>query len=275
MEHYRFDLLFDCCFHYVSSDLERRERAQTSFTLLTLRFTCRVGYGDLAPQSSAAKLFTCFFSLGGIAFLAAALAAIGSSLVETEIKAVRAARRVTQRNVLGGLKRLLLDRKERADSAANNVTAVVPFVKPPVRVMDHQPKPPPKMNLLEVVSRIVPRLGLLVALGLVFGQMEGWSVVDSIYYGLITAGTVGFGDKAPTRQCTRLLACVCIPVAVATGGEILGTIAAAFLKQRRAQLFDTLVNKDFSIDHIKEMGECRPELFQSRLLHISHLQVDL
>eukprot|EP00977_Amphora_coffeiformis_P009373 scaffold2155_cov162-Amphora_coffeaeformis.AAC.2 len=220
-----------------------------------------VGYGDLVPQNPAAKLFTCFFSLGGIAFLAAAMAAIGSSIVETEIKTVRAARRVTQRNVLGGLKRFLLDRKKETATAAANVTttAAVPFTPPPIRVVDHQAEPPPKISVFEVVSRVVPRLGLLVAMGLLLGRIEGWSVVDSVYFGLTTAGTVGFGDKAPTLQSTRLLASICIPISVAIGGEILGTIAAAFLKHRRAQLFNTLVKKDFSIDHIKEMGECRAE----------------
>lgn len=221
---------------------------------LTFESPGRVGYGDLLPQRPAAKLFTCFFSLGGIAFLAAALAAIGSSIVETEIKAVRAARRVTKRNVLGGLGRVLRPGKEVREPPAD-VTAVVPFTPPPIKVKDHQAKPPPRTNVLEVMTQIVPRLGFLAALGLLFGRIEGWSVVDSIYYGLITAGTVGFGDKAPTRQCTRLLASICIPIAVATGGEILGSIAAAFLKRRRAQLFDTLVNRDFSIDHIKEMDQ--------------------
>jgi len=216
----------------------------------------------LVPQNPAAKLFTCFFSLGGIAFLAAALAAIGSSIVKTEIKTVRAAKRMARRNVVSGLKRFLLDRKKEkvVKSVANDavITAVVPFTPPPIRVIDHQSPPPPKSSVIEVMARIVPRLGLLVAMGLLFGRIEGWSIVDSVYFGLTTAGTIGFGDKAPTLQSTRLLASLCIPISVAIGGEILGTIAAAFLKHRRAQLFDTLVKKDFSIEHIKEMGEYQP-----------------
>ena len=215
----------------------------------------------MVPQNPAAKLFTCFFSLGGIAFLAAALAAIGSSIVKTEIKTVRAAKRMTQRNVVSVLKRFLLDRKkEKVKSVADDdvITAVVPFTPPPIRVVDHQAQPPPKSSVLDVMARIVPCLGLLVAMGLLFGRIEGWSIVDSVYFGLTTAGTVGFGDRAPTLQSTRLLASLCIPISVAIGGEILGTIAAAFLKHRRAQLFDTLVKKDFSIEHIKEMGEYQP-----------------
>ena len=133
------------------------------------------------------------------------------------------------------------------------VTAVVPFRPPHKQVVDHQAKPPPKVQVSQVLVQIVPRLGFLLSLGLLVGRLEGWNMVDSIYYSISTASTVGFGDKAPTRQVSRFVASLCIPLAVATGGEILGTIAAAVWKQRRAALFESVAQKDFSMDHIKEM----------------------
>lgn len=51
-------------------------------------------------------------------------------------------------------------------------------------------------------------LGLIVALGLVVGTIEGWSVNDSIYFAFVSGLTIGYGDLAPTTLVTRALAIV-------------------------------------------------------------------
>lgn len=60
---------------------------------------------------------------------------------------------------------------------------------------------------LRVVSPILTMLlGLIVALGVVIGLREGWSVQDSIYFSFVTSLTIGYGDLAPTTLLTRTLA---------------------------------------------------------------------
>ena len=49
-------------------------------------------------------------------------------------------------------------------------------------------------------------LGLIVALGLVVGLLEGWSVQESIYFAFVSGLTIGYGDLAPTSLLTRTLA---------------------------------------------------------------------
>ncbi len=51
-------------------------------------------------------------------------------------------------------------------------------------------------------------LGLIVALGLVVGLLEGWSVAESIYFSFVTGLTIGYGDLAPKTLLTRTLAVV-------------------------------------------------------------------
>ena len=62
----------------------------------SLYFTCTcfstVGYGDLCPTTTASKLFTCVFGLGGIALLGGALATVGGSFVQAEINTAKKAR---------------------------------------------------------------------------------------------------------------------------------------------------------------------------------------
>ena len=51
-------------------------------------------------------------------------------------------------------------------------------------------------------------LGLIVALGLVVGLREGWSIQESIYFAFVTGLTIGYGDLAPKFLLTRVLAVV-------------------------------------------------------------------
>jgi hypothetical protein len=49
-------------------------------------------------------------------------------------------------------------------------------------------------------------LALIVALGLVVGLREGWSVQESIYFAFVSGLTIGYGDLAPKMLLTRALA---------------------------------------------------------------------
>jgi hypothetical protein len=60
---------------------------------------------------------------------------------------------------------------------------------------------------LKVVWPVLSGLiGTVIALGITIGILEGWPVFDSIYFSLITALTIGYGDFAPKLDITRLLA---------------------------------------------------------------------
>ena len=51
-------------------------------------------------------------------------------------------------------------------------------------------------------------LGLIIALGVVVGLIEGWSVYDSIYFAFVSGLTIGYGDLAPKSMLARALAIV-------------------------------------------------------------------
>ena len=76
---------------------------------------------------------------------------------------------------------------------------------------------------LRVVWPIVSvLLGLIVALGLVIGVMEGWSVHESIYFAFVSGLTIGYGDLAPKSLVTRVLAIV-----IGICGVLLTAVVAA------------------------------------------------
>jgi hypothetical protein len=65
-------------------------------------------------------------------------------------------------------------------------------------------------------------LGLMIALGLVIGLREGWSVQDSIYFAFVSGLTIGYGDLAPKILLTRVLA-----ILIGVCGVLLTALLAA------------------------------------------------
>ena len=49
-------------------------------------------------------------------------------------------------------------------------------------------------------------LAIELALGLLTGFLEGWSLADTVYFTFITALTIGYGDLVPRQNLTRALA---------------------------------------------------------------------
>ena len=45
---------------------------------------------------------------------------------------------------------------------------------------------------------------------LVYRWLEGWSVVDALYFSVVTLATVGFGDLHPTTEASKLFTVVYI-----------------------------------------------------------------
>jgi hypothetical protein len=65
-------------------------------------------------------------------------------------------------------------------------------------------------------------LGLMIALGLVIGLLEGWSVHESIYFAFVSGLTIGYGDLAPKSLLTRVLA-----ILIGVCGVVLTALLAA------------------------------------------------
>jgi hypothetical protein len=65
-------------------------------------------------------------------------------------------------------------------------------------------------------------LGLIIALGLAAGLIEGWSVQESIYFAFVSGLTIGYGDLAPKSLLARVLA-----IAIGVCGVLLTALVAA------------------------------------------------
>ena len=62
----------------------------------------------------------------------------------------------------------------------------------------------------------------IVALSLLVGRIEKWAHFDAIYWGFITALTVGYGDIKPTKKSSRIFS-----IFIAACGIIMSGILVA------------------------------------------------
>jgi len=65
-------------------------------------------------------------------------------------------------------------------------------------------------------------LGLIIALGVVVGLIEGWSLHESVYFAFVSGLTIGYGDLAPKSLLTRVLA-----ILIGVCGVLLTALVAA------------------------------------------------
>jgi hypothetical protein len=63
---------------------------------------------------------------------------------------------------------------------------------------------------------------LIVALGLVAGLVEGWSVHESVYFAFVSGLTIGYGDLAPKTLIGRALA-----IGIGVCGVLMTALVAA------------------------------------------------
>ena len=76
-------------------------------------------------------------------------------------------------------------------------------------------------------------LGLIIALGLVVGLLEGWSLHESIYFAFVSGLTIGYGDLAPKSLLTRALA-----ILIGVCGVLLTALVAAIAVKALAATSD-------------------------------------
>jgi Ion channel len=77
-------------------------------------------------------------------------------------------------------------------------------------------------------------LAIQVALGLLIGFLEGWSVGDAVYFTFVTGLTIGYGDIVPRQALARALA-----IGIGVSGLFLtGLIAGIAVYAMRTALSD-------------------------------------
>jgi hypothetical protein len=164
-----------------------------------------VGYGDLSPTNPASQLFTCVFGMIGIAFLGAAVAAVGGKVVQAEVAAAQTAAQVSRRRLLH-----LFDtvdgrafRKDRVKNTDSSNSKALLLQQEEQAAEDFQ-KQVQRDTLVgaqqndatlgaiarRLAVKSVSSLSIIFAGGLIMGHLnkaaKPWSIPQSLYFALVT-----------------------------------------------------------------------------------------
>jgi potassium channel subfamily K len=206
-----------------------------------------VGYGDVCPNTCASKLFTMVFGLLGISMLGAAIGTIGSNLIEAETKVLKAAEHAGRKRLLELLdtvvasspRQLMSKLEQEGAPASQDGKKVAPVGW--------------KHMVLKLINKLIPAVSVLVVGGLWMGRLEGWSWFDSLYYSIITAGTIGYGDFSPKTSSGRAWGILFIPLAVAAAGDVLGSVASTLFQRRQNRWYQSIAERELNIEDLLEM----------------------
>jgi hypothetical protein len=108
-----------------------------------------------------------------------------------------------------------------------------------------------------------------------YTSIEGWRYLDSVYWAIVTALTIGFGDIKPVSSVGRGLVCLVAPIGMLLLGIIVYHIGKIVLEEAKSTLEEKMKSrkreKEASKRHYEDhnIGEVRRKAYE-RMRHIEH-----
>jgi hypothetical protein len=237
-----------------------------------------IGYGDIAPQTVAGKLFTTVFAMLGVCILGIALGVVGSKMVEAEVNAVGNAQEGFAKEILHGFQRDHRKPKPTLYRSSRSSLSSFSSMKDLEDSSHHDTDLSTFQDdshgsrklanecmvtcsrLCHLLAHYVPALIPMFLGAFLIAQNEGWPWYDAIYYCVITTTTIGYGDMTPLHASMKLFAVFFIPLAVGAMGYFLAelanfVIARRSVMYRKKLLSDDLTMKDLAAMHPDKNGE--------------------
>mmetsp|Transcript_16552 Transcript_16552/g.34156 ORF Transcript_16552/g.34156 Transcript_16552/m.34156 type:complete len:687 (-) Transcript_16552:18-2078(-) len=229
-----------------------------------------VGYGDLYPgceytkgnitihselseddpKRAASQMFCCIFSLLGIAIIGYALQILGQQFVQNSLSAMEnAANNQKPVNMINSQFDFEEGDSEEVKEKKMIQSAILAKEKEEKQKMDDLNE-----RRKAITKILLPILALFIVGALVFGILEDWPFVQSLYWCVITAASIGYGEFSPKKQSSRALAIIFIPISVACIGQGLAGIVNIFIEEEIKKANLKLMGRELTIEDLDSMN---------------------
>ena len=166
-----FYLMIGCIFYYFNMGWNVIETIYFTIVMSTT-----VGYGDFVPDNDGGKIFTIFYAIGGLLFFTTLLS------MRIEIAQIRQKNMSVQEEVLNQLKLW----REHSSPKRRNASS--------------DPHDLTWWGLIKAIMPMTMILFVLLLVGILVATLKlEFSFVDALYWAMITALGIGFGDFVPSR----------------------------------------------------------------------------
>ena len=89
-------------------------------------------------------------------------------------------------------------------------------------------------------------LTLLTGATVFYWRNEGWSIIDSLYFSVMTMSTIGYGDFVPTSTLSKLFTIVYALLSIGVFVAVVSKLVNIILKQKR---YIAVKRKKFATSH--------------------------
>ncbi|BCY29522.1 potassium channel family protein [Flavobacterium okayamense] len=99
---------------------------------------------------------------------------------------------------------------------------------------------------------LITTIIILMVGTLTYHYLEGWSVVDSLYFSVVTLTTIGYGDFSPKTDAGKIFTIIYIVVGIGMILSFINTIQHHYTYMRYREKREILKNKNRTNIHTKK-----------------------
>uniref|UniRef100_A0A7S3VE58 Potassium channel domain-containing protein n=1 Tax=Chaetoceros debilis TaxID=122233 RepID=A0A7S3VE58_9STRA len=206
-----------------------------------------VGYGDISPVTPGQRVFGIFFAIFGIIVLGnVALGIVFDQLINSFQKARKENANSTKRNLMNKFEQKSMSNSSmknglgsddgKSEGKHPNSSSLRKEASPLKEEEKEQ-----RLWLNSITNLVLVAVGIILPAAII-GIIEGWPVIDILYFASITATTIGYGDLSPQTLSTRLIAAFYLPLCISIMAKIFSYITAKFMEKRAQEAEDTFYN---------------------------------
>jgi hypothetical protein len=140
---------------------------------------------------------------------------------------------------------------------------------------------PSLRNRLVIQLCVILVLLFLFGMGIERAEGKAWTVSATVYYSIVTACTIGYGDLHPETTMGRLLAIFFVPLAVGATGHWLSLVANQIIEHRQSKFRKMYQAKEFTPEDLDMMDEdgdgqvCRADFLEFMLVAMGKIDRQL